>query len=300
MPHVHEARFLPRAREANPPMEPINVLGFALLSLAVEFPSVVSACRRAPDGSSTTRLVAMGVDPITVSPDEPRYGANMIASVDVDASSDPWTDDDMLIVIDGFRVPVSTTFDTQARLHLLDDVTGEVFEIDFATGEATLQVVLPSALEDLALGTEGALYVANDSDGSVGRVRPSAGREEVGPSAREHTPQRMVTIRRPNGTESLFVADRVTLRAFDDLDAQHLHAVALRADPAVADRGIARGAVGPPALPPTWTFNGVAVGAFGAIYVTGEIGTSSTASTHAPSSRRIDARSARVTGAPRL
>jgi glutamine cyclotransferase len=35
--------------------------------------------------------------------------------------------------------------------------------------------------------------------------------------------------------------------------------------------GLALGAVGPSTMPPTWNYNGVAVGPSGAIYVTGEI-----------------------------
>ena len=50
-----------------------------------------------------------------------------------------------------------------------------------------------------------------------------------------------------------------------------------RIDPATGDvtpvaQGLALGAQGAPGTPPTWIFNGVAVGAEGAIYVTGDIG----------------------------
>jgi sugar lactone lactonase YvrE len=50
-----------------------------------------------------------------------------------------------------------------------------------------------------------------------------------------------------------------------------------RIDPATGEvtavaEGLALGAPGPVGMPPTWIFSGVAVGAEGTIYVTGEIG----------------------------
>ncbi|MFN2323553.1 MAG: SMP-30/gluconolactonase/LRE family protein [Trueperaceae bacterium] len=149
----------------------------------------------------------------------PLYAAHLVVSLDVDAcdaSSDPWADCDLRMVADGFQVPVAAKFDAQGRLHVLDDPTGEVFVVDVTTGEKTLVVALPPQLDNLAFDADGALYVSNYGDGSVVRVRPTGGYEVVNAGGLV-APQGLAVVRRPDGTESLFVADHFTLREFDGL-----------------------------------------------------------------------------------
>ncbi len=228
--------------------------------------------RRSPDGMVTTQFVAVGVNPITFSPDGrlivglcfmgdglyeldpelvapprpiveatpenpyplgflnafafgpdgrlygPVFAAGLVVSVDVGSpgdppSADPWGDGTVRIVAAGFTDPVAVKFDAQDRLHLLDQ-SGEVFEVDWRTGETTLLAQLEPGLDNLALDAEGRLFISSADHGWVVELLPDGDTRVLSPGGMI-MPQGVAVLPGLDGSESVFVADLWRLRVFD-------------------------------------------------------------------------------------
>lgn len=149
----------------------------------------------------------------------PLFAAGMVVSIDVNScenTSNPWADCDIRVVADGFTVPVAAKFDSQGRLHVVDR-SGEVFRVDTTTGEKTVIASnFPPALDNLAFDSQGNLYVSNTNDGSVTRILPSGQGRILSPGGMIF-PVGVAVLQRPDGSESVFVADLFTLREFNGL-----------------------------------------------------------------------------------
>ncbi len=149
----------------------------------------------------------------------PLFAAGKVVSIDVNScenTSNPWVDCDIRVVADGFTVPVAAKFDSQDRLHVVDQ-SGEVFRVDTTTGEKTVIASnFPHALDNLAFDSQGNLYVSNTNDGSVTRILPSGQSRILSPGGMIF-PVGVAVLQRPDGSESVFMADLFTLREFNGL-----------------------------------------------------------------------------------
>ena len=147
----------------------------------------------------------------------PLYAADMFISLDVDAceaTSSPWTDCDLRVVAAGFHTPVAAKFDPQGRLHALDAWTGELFILDIETGEKTLVASLGQGLDNLAFSPSGRLFVSNADDGSLVEVLAEGDVRTISRGGLI-TPCGVAVLERPDGGESVFVADLWRLWEFD-------------------------------------------------------------------------------------
>lgn len=148
----------------------------------------------------------------------PVFAAGLVVSVDVGSpgdppSSDPWVDGTIQVVAAGFTDAVAVKFDAQDRLHLLDQ-TGEVFVVDWRSGETTLLAQLESGLDNLAFGADGRTYISSTDHGWVAELLPDGETRVLSPGGMIMPAGVAVTVG-ADGRESVFVADLFRLRAFD-------------------------------------------------------------------------------------
>ena len=148
----------------------------------------------------------------------PVFAAGLLVSVDVGApgdppSADPWGDGTIQIVAAGFTDPVAVKFDAQDRLHLLDQ-SGEVFEVDWRTGETTLLAHLEPGLDNLAFDADGRLFISSADHGWVVELLPDGDTRVLSPGGMI-MPQGVAVLPGLDGSESVFVADLWRLRVFD-------------------------------------------------------------------------------------
>ncbi len=148
----------------------------------------------------------------------PLFAVGIVVSIDVDScenTSNPWVDCDIRVVAGGFTVPAAAKFDAQGRLYVVDQ-SGKVFRVDTTTGEKTVIATLSPGLDNLAFDSKDNLYISNANDGSVTRVLPS-GQGRILSEGGMILPGGVAVIPRPQGGESVFVADFFTLREFNGL-----------------------------------------------------------------------------------
>lgn len=138
----------------------------------------------------------------------PLYGRDKFIRIDVNV--DPVQ---IETVADGFKVPVAAKFDSQGRFHVLDQATGEVFQLNLATGERTVLATLPPGIDNLAFNAEDRLFIAHNSQGYVfevladGTVRTVSPGGMNGPSG--------IAIMNQNGVETIVAASVMALNLFD-------------------------------------------------------------------------------------
>jgi len=144
----------------------------------------------------------------------PIFNQNKVVRIDVDVRT-------VTTVADGFGLPVAVKFDSQGRLHALDLLTGEVLRIDIQTGAKEVIAHLEPGLDNLAFDSQGRLFVSHSQDSSIVEVFPNGQARVVSPGGLL-APGGIAVMPRPDGRESLFVADVFTLREFDGVSGQPL------------------------------------------------------------------------------
>ena len=115
------------------------------------------------------------------------------------------------VVASGFGTPTAVKFDSRGRLHVLDQLTGEVFRLDLATGDRTVVGRTAQGVDNLAFDADDRLYVSSADDGFIVEVlSPDVNRTVVpggicAPCGLTFVPE----------TGTLFLADGFALREFD-------------------------------------------------------------------------------------
>jgi sugar lactone lactonase YvrE len=147
----------------------------------------------------------------------PLFAAGMVISVDVGEpgdppSPDPWTDGTIQIVATGFTVPAAAKFDSQGRLHVVDQ-SGEVFQVDPMTGDKTVVTILDPGLDNLAFDSGGNLYISNAQQGWIVRLLSSGQTRTISPGGMVF-PGGVAVLERPDGKDAVFVANTFTLDEF--------------------------------------------------------------------------------------
>ena len=217
--------------------------------------------RLSPDGVKTGQMVAPGVNPITFSddgrlfvaldflgdglyeldphliepprlivetlgflnafdfgPDGLLYGPiwtmGKVVRIDVDTG-------EMNQVTDGIGIPAAVKFNSQGQLHVLDHLSGEVIRVNIESGDKEVIAQLPPGLDNLAFDSQDRLFVSHTSDGSIFEVLPDGTIRTVSPGGMIN-PGGIAVITRPDGGESIFVADVNALREFDGLSGEEL------------------------------------------------------------------------------
>lgn len=148
----------------------------------------------------------------------PLFAAGLVVSVDVGEPGDPpsaspWTDGTIRVVAGGFTWPAAAKFDSLDQLHVVDQ-TGEVFRVDWMTGEKTVIAVLEDGLDNLAFDSSGSLFISNADHGWMARILPSGQARTLSPGGMS-IPGGVAVLERPDGRDAVFVADGFRMREFD-------------------------------------------------------------------------------------
>lgn len=168
-----------------------------------------------PDGVAEPRLV---VDPgprgdfnaTAWGPDGRIYGPQWflgrVATIDPDTGA-------IEVVAEGFGTPAAVKFDSKGRLHVLDQLTGEVVRIDLGSGERTVVGRTAQGVDNLAFDADDRLFVSSADDGFIVEVIGARSNRVVVPGG-ICAPGGLAFAPGPDGG-SLFLADGFALREFD-------------------------------------------------------------------------------------
>ena len=102
----------------------------------------------------------------------PSWTEANILRIDVDSCDESESCDRETIVDGTIGMPAAVKFDSRGNLYALDSVSGQVLQIDAATGSVTLITTLPAGLDNLAFDSEDRLFVSNIVTGLVVEVLP--------------------------------------------------------------------------------------------------------------------------------
>lgn len=117
------------------------------------------------------------------------------------------------VIAEGFGTPTAVKFDSRGRLHVLDQLTGEVFRIDLPSGDRTLVGRTAQGVDNLAFDANDRLFVSSADDGWIVEVLDPESNRLVVPGG-ICAPCGLTVV--PGGDrDSLFLADGFALREFD-------------------------------------------------------------------------------------
>ncbi len=144
---------------------------------------------------------------------------------------------------EGFGKPGAVRFDAAEQLYVLDDATGELFALDRAGAGWTRRRVarLATATDNMAIGTDGLIYVSNMADGAVHAVDPRTGavRPVVAPGL--GFPRAIAVSTGPEG-ERVHIADTCAYRTLDPSTGQLADVARAVASPLKFPVGVSVGA----------------------------------------------------------
>jgi sugar lactone lactonase YvrE len=210
--------------------------------------------RCSPDGVVTKQFVALGVNPITLS-DDGRLFTALAFLGDALYELDPNLVDSPRLIIDspgmlngfdfgpdGFlyspipflgkivRIDVDTgemtpvvaegimapavKFDSQGRLYTQNRLNGQIVRVDTDTGSMEMIASITFGIDNLAFDSQDRLFVSESADGTIFEILPDGTARAVN-SGGMIAPGGVAVLPRPDGGESIFVADIWSLREFD-------------------------------------------------------------------------------------
>lgn len=129
-------------------------------------------------------------------------------------SSSPKTDGTIQVVASDFEIPIAVKFDSQGRLYVADTGSGQVLQVNTSTGTKTLVANMEPGLDNLAFDSVDNLFVSNFENGSITRILRSGRGHTICPGGMVF-PGGVALLERPDGKESVFVANTYTLNEFD-------------------------------------------------------------------------------------
>ena len=126
-------------------------------------------------GVKPPRLIAKdmgGLNGFEVGPDGMIYGPLWFKGqvVKVDPANGAIT-----VINSEFKVPAAANLDGKGNLWVVDTRTGELSKVELASGRKTVMKQLKTALDNLAIATDGMIYVSNMADNSIEAYNPATG-----------------------------------------------------------------------------------------------------------------------------
>lgn len=120
-------------------------------------------------------------------------------------------------VVGGFQSPVALKFDSQNRLHLIDFMTGEIWQIDVKTKAKQRLMALSTGIDNIAFNASDQLFVSSARDGFIANVRFNGSANEVNMMTTSGmiAPGGIALMPQGTGPETLFIADFNSLRKFN-------------------------------------------------------------------------------------
>ena len=119
-----------------------------------------------------------------------------------------------MTVAGGFGLPTAAKLDSRGRLHVVDQLRGEVVLVDGATGGTKVIARLTPGLDSLAFDSRDRLFVSSFQDGFVAEIEPD-GRVRMVSRGGMILPGGVASLPRGRDDESVFVADLFSLRELD-------------------------------------------------------------------------------------
>lgn len=167
-----------------------------------------------PDGVEPPRLIEsdlMGLNAMDFGPDGELYGPlwfdGSVVRVDTETG-------DTTKVVDGLEVPAAVGFDNDGLLHVVDQKGKQVHSYDVFTEQSEVVVQLDEVgADNVAFDEQNNMFLTNAHDGWVRKVLPSGNTLSlvdegmVAPGG--------VAVLPYDGGESVFVADALSVKAFD-------------------------------------------------------------------------------------
>lgn len=152
---------------------------------------------------------ACAVNGMDVGADGAIYGPRFFIGdvVRIDPESGEFT-----VLADGFSIPSALKLDAAGRVHVIDNATGEVYRV--AGGEKELLATLEPGIDGMAFDPLDRLYVSRNIDGTIYRIE-ATGAVKVLREGGLVAPGGVVSLPRPDGGESIFVADLTSLSEID-------------------------------------------------------------------------------------
>jgi len=145
----------------------------------------------------------------------PDYGK--IVRIDVDARP--------LVIetaAEGMVRPVAVKFNSKDQLHAIDNITGEIWQIDLQTGRKDLYATTSAGLDNLTFDSSDRLFIANSIKGIVGQVYHSGYVKKLNRKGMSQ-PGGIATLpRKYRLSESVFVADVYSLREYNSITGREL------------------------------------------------------------------------------
>ena len=167
-----------------PGANPITISDDGRLFFAQCFQPVTNIYEADPDGilpptpilgaPDTGFCAANGMDYLDGFLYLPRFFEGRVVRVDI-------TNGDMTDITTGWGVPAAVKFDSQGRLHAVNQGNGEVVRIDLLTGDREPLAQLPIGLDNLAFDSTDRLYVSSSIDGFVVEIMSDGSVRTVSP-----------------------------------------------------------------------------------------------------------------------
>ena len=199
-------------------VNPITFNDQGRLFVALDFFGSAGLYELDPNGVQPPHLIYGGWDIYNLngfdfSPDDgwlygPIYGQGVV-KIDVDASSPA-----PVPVISGIATS-AVKFDTQGRLYTDDNDTGRVLRYDYGDwGNGQVLATVSFSMDNLAIDSRSHVYVSSDRDGCIAKILPNGNHVLISPGGMI-APNGVAVLPRPDGGDSVYVADIFSLREFD-------------------------------------------------------------------------------------
>jgi len=126
-------------------------------------------------GAKPPRLIAKdmgGFNGFEVGPDGMLYGPLWFKGqvVKIDPANGAIT-----VINSEFKTPAAANLDGKGNLWVVDTLTGELCKVELANGRKTVVKQFKTALDNLAIASDGTIYVSNMADNSVESYDPATG-----------------------------------------------------------------------------------------------------------------------------
>ena len=176
-----------------------------------------------PKGVAAPRLIAKdlgGLNGFEVGPDGMIYGPLWFKNsvVKVDPASGAVT-----VINNSFKTPAAANLDGKGNLYVVDTATGELARVSLATGARTLVAQLKTSLDNLAVASDGTVYVSNMADNSIQAVNPNTGEVRLLTSGKTAVPSGVKVSGDTLWLADIFAYRTVNLKSGAVTDVRRMH-----------------------------------------------------------------------------
>ena len=176
-----------------------------------------------PKGVAAPRLIAKdlgGLNGFEVGPDGMIYGPLWFKNsvVKVDPANGAIT-----VINNSFKTPAAANLDGKGNLYVVDTATGELARVSLATGARTLVAQLKTSLDNLAVASDGTVYVSNMADNSIQAVNPNTGEVRLLTSGKTAVPSGVKVSGDTLWLADIFAYRTVNLKSGVVTDVRRMH-----------------------------------------------------------------------------